>query len=63
MNGPRIRVVKTTNEKYAKERLEQLKDAHRACKGEPVLREFEDGAGQKYYEIWICYNQDLSREA
>lgn len=52
-----IRIIKTISKQHAEEMLERLKDAHKAGKGRPVLRQFEDGAGQKYYEVWIDYNR------
>lgn len=59
------RLLKTDNKQYAMEKLARMREYIKLGKSPDTveLREFQDGAGTTFYEVWLQHNTDLSRKA
>ena len=60
-----IRLYKTTNRQDADEKADRMWSYIKAGKSNDKIyvREFTDGAGQIFYEIWLQREKDLSHKA
>lgn len=59
------RLLKTTNKQHAEEKFKYYQDGLRVeTYGDTIhLREFPDGSGQVWYEIWLDHNKESCRKA
>ena len=59
------RLYKTTNRQDANEKADRIWDYIKAGKSNDkvYIREFTDGTGQIFYEVWLQRDKDLSRKA
>ena len=55
------RLCKTTNKQYAEETAETLRGVYGP--DAVAIHEFEDGAGLKYYEVWLEHTPESCRKA
>ena len=58
------RLVKTTNRQYAEEKAAYFRAGlhPETYHNEIIIREFPDGSGQMWYEVWLNHKKDLTQK-